>query len=608
MKTITLDCGTVFQLPYADIFPPMSEAEFALMKADIGATGSFTYAVVYTTREDGTIAIIDGQHRLRACRELGMVWAEVRKDEILGLSPEQERQRAINLNLLRRHMDKEARQRLVADLAGKGLSNTAIAKSLGISDFTVRQDKNRSGPISIGAERSRITGEDGKSHPSSKPDEAELSERRERVKAKKAEGKSVRAIAKEENISTGTVAADLKAEVAAPVPEESIDEICDRHIERASRLVIDDDEEEACDRCGDTCCGCYTEEAAAMEGKAVCQECNLPEAEPGSDLCEDCSAVPEESPEEPPGMFADIEPPDRPMPPELAQIHEGLKAEPAAKPHPFHDLDLSKSGWKESNEDLITDTLWNLGARWKGPGRDGSYHGNFIPQIVDQQLRRYTKEGAIVLDMFLGGATTMVECLRLGRHIIGVELQSEMVDKAWALLDQLENPANVQIHVIEGDSSAANTPREIQKCLFSHGAGRNLEGVDHVFLHPPYFDIIKFTNGQNLSDLSSAENLEEFLHSFYSVARNAYQSLRPGQFATLVIGDIPDKSETIELSALCARKMQACGFRLVAKNIKDIQGNEKAKGKNANLWRWRALRYGFQIFKHEYVYTFRRPA
>ena len=40
---------------------------------------------------------------------------------------------------------------------------------------------------------------------------------------------------------------------------------------------------------------------------------------------------------------------------------------------------------------------------------------------------------------------------------------------------------------------------------------------------------------------------------------------------------------------------------------KDMQGNERAKGKTANLWRYRALAGGFYIFKHEYVMVFQKP-
>ncbi|MBI4505070.1 MAG: hypothetical protein HY691_06010, partial [Chloroflexi bacterium] len=49
------------------------------------------------------------------------------------------------------------------------------------------------------------------------------------------------------------------------------------------------------------------------------------------------------------------------------------------------------------------------------------------------------------------------------------------------------------------------------------------------------------------------------------------------------------------------------GLQFKAINVKDIQGNERGKGKSENLWKYRALRQGFYIFKHEYIMLFRKP-
>ncbi|MHB1417958.1 MAG: DNA methyltransferase, partial [Chloroflexota bacterium] len=109
-------------------------------------------------------------------------------------------------------------------------------------------------------------------------------------------------------------------------------------------------------------------------------------------------------------------------------------------------------------------------------------------------------------------------------------------------------------------------------------------------------------------DLSNAPTLAEFLAGFRLAAANAYALLRPGRFLALVIGDVYAHAELVPLGFAC---MQACGevgFRLRAINVKDIQGNERGKGKNENLWRYRALKQGFYIFKHEYVMIFRKPA
>ena len=53
-------------------------------------------------------------------------------------------------------------------------------------------------------------------------------------------------------------------------------------------------------------------------------------------------------------------------------------------------------------------------------------------------------------------------------------------------------------------------------------------------------------------------------------------------------------------------RMMALGFKLKGIIVKDIQGNERAKGKTANLWRYRALAGGFSIFQHEYIFIFQK--
>jgi hypothetical protein len=74
-----------------------------------------------------------------------------------------------------------------------------------------------------------------------------------------------------------------------------------------------------------------------------------------------------------------------------------------------------------------------------------------------------------------------------------------------------------------------------------------------------------------------------------------------------VIGDAYSHGEWLPLGFECMQVCRDVGFRLKAINVKDIQGNERAKGKSENLWRYRALRQGFYIFKHEYVMLFWRP-
>ena len=125
-----------------------------------------------------------------------------------------------------------------------------------------------------------------------------------------------------------------------------------------------------------------------------------------------------------------------------------------------------------------------------------------------------------------------------------------------------------------------------------------------LVLHPPYDDIIKFSDKKE--DLSNCATTEEFYDLFEKVAKNAYDLLEKGRFAALIIGDEYKNSRVIPLGFECMKRMENVGFITKAIVVKNITGNEKAKGKTANLWRYRALAGGFNIFEHEYIMTFQK--
>ena len=130
------------------------------------------------------------------------------------------------------------------------------------------------------------------------------------------------------------------------------------------------------------------------------------------------------------------------------------------------------------------------------------------------------------------------------------------------------------------------------------------EKAQFLILHPPYDDIIKFSDRKE--DLSNCESTEQFYDLFEKVAKNGYDLLEKDRFAALIIGDSYKNSEVQPLGFECMARMMKLGFRLKGIIVKDIQGNERAKGKTANLWRYRALAGGFFIFKHEYVMIFQK--
>ena len=267
---------------------------------------------------------------------------------------------------------------------------------------------------------------------------------------------------------------------------------------------------------------------------------------------------------------------------------------------PYSDIDPSR--WREYDQ-VWTDSLWWIEARDRTGGHQLDYHGNFIPQIATQTFLRYTRENDVVLDLFLGSGTAAIEAVRLNRRLIGVELKPDLVEAVRAKVP----PALLgsRIHVLQGDSTRPETASRVQGLLATMGA----EGAAYaqlLVLHPPYHDIIHFSNDP--ADLSNASSLEAFLDLFGTVARHGFDLLEPGRFAVLVISDKYARGELVPLSFYCLERMQATGFRPKAIVVKNIEGNERGKGRDNNLWRYRALAGGYYIFKHEYVMIFQKPA
>ena len=265
------------------------------------------------------------------------------------------------------------------------------------------------------------------------------------------------------------------------------------------------------------------------------------------------------------------------------------------KTKPYNDIDLNN--WK-LYENVKTGTWWEFSSREKTGGHSYDYHGNYIPQIATQLLTRYTKKSDIVLDLFFGSGTTGIEAKNMQRRCIGVELKQEMVDYVSDKFSKKE--LVVDVNIIQGDSASDKIKEKIKARLEIMGE----KNAQFLILHPPYDDIIKFSDKKE--DLSNCATTEEFYELFKKVAKNGYDLLEENRFAALIIGDKYTNSRYISLGFECQKRMEELGFITKAVIVKNITGNEKAKGKTANLWRYRALSGGFNIFEHEYIMIFQK--
>lgn len=258
----------------------------------------------------------------------------------------------------------------------------------------------------------------------------------------------------------------------------------------------------------------------------------------------------------------------------------------------FNDLDLSR--WKDY-DDIYTDSLWIIDKRDNSGAHSGDYHGNFVPQIPHQLFTRYTKKGEWILDPFMGSGTSLIEAQRMGRNSIGIELQENVAKEA---ANRIATESN---DICKAKPFIANSRTvHIEDLLYSIGISK----VQFVIMHPPYWDILKFSD--NPEDLSNAATLEDFLHSFGEVIDNTTKVLEKNRYCAVVIGDKYANSQIVPLGFHCMNLFTERGFILKAILVKNFD-ETKGKANKQGIWRYRALASDFYIFKHEYIFVFKKP-
>lgn len=260
----------------------------------------------------------------------------------------------------------------------------------------------------------------------------------------------------------------------------------------------------------------------------------------------------------------------------------------------INDINLSR--WKEY-DDIITDSLWIMKKRDTSGAHLGWYWGNFIPQIPNQMMKRFTKKGEWVLDPFVGSGTTLIECRKLGRNGIGIELSNDVVEKARLLVDKEENVHNIVTDILADDSTTIDTSAITRKY--------GVKKFQLIIAHPPYHDIISFSNDKR--DLSKAPSVQAFLDMFGRVVDNVSPLLEANRYFAVVIGDKYSEGEWIPLGSYCMNEVLKRGYLLKSIIVKNFD-ETRAKRNQQALWRYRALAGGFYVFKHEYILVFKKLA
>lgn len=232
-------------------------------------------------------------------------------------------------------------------------------------------------------------------------------------------------------------------------------------------------------------------------------------------------------------------------------------------------------------------TVWDFPVRGTWATHKPDYRGNFAPQIPRNVILNYSNEGDWVLDPMIGSGTTLIESRLLNRNAIGFDINQNAVDITSERIS-FEFNGNTKQFVKLGN--AQNLPIKD-------------DSIDLIITHPPYANIVKYSDGINPDDLSSLSSIPKFLGALEIVIKELYRVLKPGRYCAILIGDTRKGQHYIPLSHFVLQRCLMSGFALKEEVIK-TQHNTT----HSPRWSASAKHYKFYLIMHEHLFIFRKPA
>ena len=150
-----------------------------------------------------------------------------------------------------------------------------------------------------------------------------------------------------------------------------------------------------------------------------------------------------------------------------------------------------------------TTSVWSFPVRGNWATHTSKYRGNFAPQVARNIIEMYSAPRELVLDPMCGSGTTLIEARLLHRNAIGLDINPEAVNLSKKNI-QFEYETQQSQTVELGDA----------RYLTNIAAS----SVDLILTHPPYLNIIKYSDGKIAEDLSNISNVMKFCDQMEIVA------------------------------------------------------------------------------------------
>lgn len=232
-------------------------------------------------------------------------------------------------------------------------------------------------------------------------------------------------------------------------------------------------------------------------------------------------------------------------------------------------------------------SVWSFPRRWNWMTHNSKYRGNWSPEVVRNLILRYSKEWDYLLDPMIWGGTTAIEAKLLNRNLLCYDINPNAIELTKSLIDfEVENSPKIEI--LHHDATLKNEKLKDTS-------------LDFVLMHPPYVDIIKYSEWKIKEDLSNIHDIDKFWDEIEKIAKESFRVLKPWKFCAVLMWDTRRNKLYQPLAFKVMERFLKSGFTLKEDIIK-VQHNCKATG----FWVTKSKEANFLLIMHEHLFIFQK--
>lgn len=248
---------------------------------------------------------------------------------------------------------------------------------------------------------------------------------------------------------------------------------------------------------------------------------------------------------------------------------------------------LKKLKPQPENFEQECSTVWSFQRRWNWATHNSKRRWNWSPEVVRNLILRYSKEWDFLLDPMIWWWTTAIEAKLLNRNLLCYDINPKAIELTENLLN-FESENNPRIKI------------ELHNATEKNEKLKN-ESIDFVLMHPPYVDIIKYSEWKIKEDLSNIHDLDKFCDEIEKVAQESFRVLKKWGFCAVLMWDTRRNKMYQPLAFKTMERFLKVWFSLKEDIIK-VQHNCKA------TWFWvnKSKDFNFLLIMHEHLFVFQK--